>query len=334
MGLLGPPAWEYREAGLLIRTVDPAASDLTMAALTDLMERAWRDDDQDLGERNLVPSHVFDGQAKQGNLLITIEEDTGEVVGFINFVTPAAGPGPDAWVYSHTVGIDPEWKDRGIGTVSKRAQAAYLDECGYRGMAWTFDPNQGRNARLNFHKLGCVNLEFRPNQYPELPGLPADRFVPFLDLHADRYRAALEQGRLPPIAYDDVAHVFVLDDNHRVIESASAISMADDGSFEVGSIPTDQPLLVDNPWDFDALADGSGPSDVQRAIHAARRALFSALLDSPRGRGSHAVVDYLLPEEVLDQTGHETDHPGYILVSRTGVELEYPERPISTPPSR
>ncbi|MFW6152828.1 MAG: GNAT family N-acetyltransferase [Halobacteriota archaeon] len=323
MGLLRPPDWSYREDGLVVTTVDPAASELAMAELTALMERAWRDDDQELGERNLIPSHVFDGQAKQGNLLVTTDERTGDLVGFVNFVTPVEGPGRDHWVYSHTVGVDPGWKDCGVGTVSKRAQAAYLDEFGYRGMAWTFDPKQGRNARLNFHKLGCVNLEFRPNQYPELPGLPADRFVPMLDFESARYREVIDRGELEPIAYDEVVHAIVLDDDHRLDEERSAVALGGD-EVEGGTIPDDCPLLVDNPWDFDALGADDDPSPPQWEIHEAHRELFGAVLDSPAGEGSHVVVDYLSPAEVRTRTGCDSVHPGYVLLPRSSVAGDLP----------
>lgn len=302
--------WSYREGTYIVRPIDPSTFE-DFGRFTELMEAAWAVNDQALEDLNLIPFHVFEGQSKQGNLLGTFTEDGDRLVAFAHFVAPIEGPGEERTVYSHVVAVHPEFQDSGIGRIQKRGQAAYLAEKGYRGMHWTFDPNESRNARFNYRVLGCTSTEFVRNKYPELPGLPADRLICCMEFHTDRFEQAMETGSVEG-EYTDPRHEFVLNADCSVDFEASSVSPTGDWEYAVDGRPTssDRPVVVDNPRTFDSIAEDA----IRREIHFARRALFERLLSTPASEGSYVVVDYLKKGE------SPGDHPAYVLVPSGSVE--------------
>lgn len=82
---------------------------------------------------------------------------------------------------SHVLGVDPEYRDQGIGFLLKHAQRQVVQKQGIELVTWTYDPLESRNAYLNIHKLGAICKINRRNEYGEMAdalnqGLPSDRF--------------------------------------------------------------------------------------------------------------------------------------------------------------
>ncbi len=109
------------------------------------------------------------------------------------------GPG----MHSHMAAVVPEARGLGAGRRLKWYQRRWCVEHGMKWVAWTFDPLQARNARLNLHHLGAVVHEYQVDFYGVLGGLlsgdlPTDRFVAKWDLTGPHVTAAA--GRDPAAA--------------------------------------------------------------------------------------------------------------------------------------
>lgn len=125
-----------------------------------------------------VPSHQTMTAAKNGGFVIGAfhgESCVGFQYSFAGF--------KDGEVYlcSHMMGIDPDYRNQGIGSRLKQKQAEIALEIGYRKIRWTYDPLESRNGYLNLAKLGAVCSDYIENCYGEMKdginaGMPSDRF--------------------------------------------------------------------------------------------------------------------------------------------------------------
>lgn len=100
-----------------------------------------------------------------------------------------------AGMHSHMAAVLPEARGLGAGRRLKWFQRRWCAERGLGWVAWTFDPLQARNARLNLHHLGAVVHEYQVDFYGVLGGvlsgdLPTDRYVALWDLATPGVRAA------------------------------------------------------------------------------------------------------------------------------------------------
>lgn len=71
-------------------------------------------------------------------------------------------------LYSHQLGVLPDYQSMGIG---RRLKLAQRERCRRRGinlMTWTFDPLMGRNGWLNLGHLGGMTGTFLPDWYGPL----------------------------------------------------------------------------------------------------------------------------------------------------------------------
>ncbi len=85
-------------------------------------------------------------------------------------------------IYSQTMGVLPEYRNRGIAEQLKWAQREQALGLGIELITWTFDPLEGANAHLNLHKLGGIARTYKRNVYGEHfgqlnEGQPTDRFL-------------------------------------------------------------------------------------------------------------------------------------------------------------
>jgi chorismate synthase len=98
-------------------------------------------------------------------------------------------------------------RNRGLGTRLKAYQREVVLARGVKEMRWTFDPLQGRNAYVNFAKLGIVCREYVENMYgvtdsPLHGGIATDRMVATWELDSPRAKARLGGEDLPPAGGD------------------------------------------------------------------------------------------------------------------------------------
>lgn len=84
--------------------------------------------------------------------------------------------------WSHMMGVQEGFRDRGLGLRMKLLHRRLAIEQGLRSICWTFDPLESRNAFLNIERLGAAIEEYVPDCYGDFSsslekGLPSDRFV-------------------------------------------------------------------------------------------------------------------------------------------------------------
>ncbi|MEK4229486.1 GNAT family N-acetyltransferase [Solibacillus sp. FSL H8-0538] len=85
-----------------------------------------------------------------------------------------------SYLCSHMLGIDENYRSKGIGEALKYAQRDIAIEKGYTMMLWTYDPLETRNGYLNLTKLHAICDTYVENCYGEMQdglnkGLPSDR---------------------------------------------------------------------------------------------------------------------------------------------------------------
>lgn len=142
-----------------------------------------------------VPTHMLLTLHKEGGIVLLMFD--GETpVGFAYGFLSRTGDG-QLKLASHQAGMLPPYQSRGMGTRLKLAQRDAALEHGLELITWTFDPLQGRNARLNLHKLGAVCSTYIPNLYGDMSdtlnkGLPSDRFRVDWWLTSERVQAKIE----------------------------------------------------------------------------------------------------------------------------------------------
>ncbi|WP_228548283.1 GNAT family N-acetyltransferase [Sporosarcina obsidiansis] len=90
--------------------------------------------------------------------------------------------GKEVYLYSHSLGIHPDYRKLGIGEKLKVAQRQVALEKGFDRIIWTYDPLETVNANLNLHKLRAVVVAYIENAYGEMEdemnsGIPTDRFT-------------------------------------------------------------------------------------------------------------------------------------------------------------
>ena len=145
----------------------------------DIQRRCWGFTDEDVG---LYPPLLLTVSQNGGTVLGAFDGD--ELVGYL-FGYPALHD-PHGQrrlkIYSQTMGILPEYRNRGIAEQLKWAQRERALALGIELITWTFDPLEGANAHLNLHKLGGIVRTYKRNVYGERfgklnEGQPTDRFV-------------------------------------------------------------------------------------------------------------------------------------------------------------
>jgi predicted GNAT superfamily acetyltransferase len=165
-----------------------------LSACVRLQSEVWGFEDKDvLPRRSLVVARAIGGQVI--GAFDTSHPGTspeGEAVSLVGFAVALPGIAPAApgtakirpYLHSHMLGVQANYRNRGIGRRLKLAQREDALARGITRMEWTFDPLEIKNAFLNIAKLGAVVRRYTPNLYgvssSRLQGtLPSDR------LHAE-----------------------------------------------------------------------------------------------------------------------------------------------------
>ncbi len=133
-------------------------------------------------ETDVVPLHMLITAVHNGGLVIGAFDGNnliGALFGFPGLETTPDGPRPKHC--SHMMGIHPNYRDKGLGFLLKRAQWQMVRHQGLDHITWTYDPLLSRNAYLNIAKLGAVCNTYRRSEYGDMRdelnlGLPSDRF--------------------------------------------------------------------------------------------------------------------------------------------------------------
>lgn len=124
-----------------------------------------------------VPTNIMHTIAMNGGVVIGAY--IGEQLVGMSLALPLFCEGE--WVlWSHMVGVHPEYRGQGIGFNLKQAQRRWALNHGYETMRWTFDPLQRGNANFNIRHLGAYSRKYHINLYGDMTddinaGLPSDR---------------------------------------------------------------------------------------------------------------------------------------------------------------
>jgi predicted GNAT superfamily acetyltransferase len=105
----------------------------------------------------------------------------------------------NAYLHSHMLAVQPEYRNSGIGRKLKLAQRIDALARGITVMEWTFDPLEIKNAYLNIVRLGAVVHSYTPNFYGVFSsrlqaGLLTDRLHAEWFMDSPRVHAALNGG--------------------------------------------------------------------------------------------------------------------------------------------
>ena len=120
------------------------------------------------------------------------------MIGFINALPGFSGrEGLPAFP---DVGVQQDFRRRGIGKALKLAQRDEAIRRGIQRIEWTFDPLEIHNAYFNLERLGVICRRYIADAYgpstSSLHGrLPTDRLVAEWHLTSPRVRSRTESGR-------------------------------------------------------------------------------------------------------------------------------------------
>ncbi len=152
------------------------------------------------------------GEGLYPPVLNTAVENGGTVIGafdglkLIGFIYGFVGLHTDRRIKlcSQTMGVLPEYRNRGVATMLKWAQRERVLANGIDLITWTYDPLEASNARLNLRALGGVSHLYKRNIYGEnfsalSKGLPSDRFLVEWWITTDRVQQRHDRVPVEPI---------------------------------------------------------------------------------------------------------------------------------------
>jgi predicted GNAT superfamily acetyltransferase len=155
------------------------------------------------------------GEGLYPPMLKTAAENGGTIIGafdgakMIGFLFGFLGLHTDRHLKlcSQTMGILPEYRNKGVAATLKWAQRERVLANGIDLITWTYDPLEAPNARLNLHTLGGVAHVYKQNIYGENfgalgKGLPSDRFLVEWWIATARVQQRRDRMVVEPIGVD------------------------------------------------------------------------------------------------------------------------------------
>lgn len=166
-----------------------------------LQTEIWGYDVQDtIPLREFIVIRRIGGQVIGAFDLAKSKQPYGDGASMIGFAMSMPGISEgSAYLHSHMLAVQPEYRDRGLGRKLKMAQRDEALGRGIRKMEWTFDPLEIKNAYLNIARLGAVVRSYTPNFYSVFSsrlqgGLPTDRLHAEWWMDSPRVQTALQGG--------------------------------------------------------------------------------------------------------------------------------------------
>ncbi|MCS6887507.1 MAG: GNAT family N-acetyltransferase [Chloroflexus sp.] len=197
-----------RPAGVWIGL--PQAADLP--AIAALYRAVW--------DSQPYPTDLFSAEFGPGTALAATVDGqlAGFLLGFLRFGGAPNAPNELA-IESQVMAVDPVYRQHGIATRLKRAQANDALARGLRCIQWTVDPLQLPNALLNFNRLHAIAGAFARGYYPvhnALNLVTASRFIiTWLPASAHGRLGLVDGGERPALA--DLPGVAVLNDGPKLM---------------------------------------------------------------------------------------------------------------------
>jgi len=172
-------------------TIRPFSSLAEYEACADFQEEIWG-----LGFSEKVPPAILMIANRLSGLAAGAFAPDGTIQGFVFGLTGVIDGRLVHW--SDMLGVRADRRDGGLGTQLKGYQRAVLLERGIQEMRWTFDPLQGRNAHVNFTKLGIVSREYVENMYGDtespLHRIGTDRLIATWEMDSSRVLERLRRA--------------------------------------------------------------------------------------------------------------------------------------------
>jgi chorismate synthase len=221
-------------------------------ACTELQEEVWG---RGFSER--VSAATLMIANRLGGLTAGAFDDGGHLQGFVFGLTGLMDGELVHW--SDMLAVVPEARDQGLGTRLKHYQRDVLLSRGIRRMHWTFDPLQGRNAHVNFSKLGVESREYVQDMYGETDsplhrGVGTDRLVAVWEMDSERVRKRLAGEEKYP-------------DPEEVRSLPRALAVEEEGGFPSPGNPmldhSEDRILLNVPGDLDAIMEYNLPLAVR-----------------------------------------------------------------------
>ncbi|MGE6613331.1 GNAT family N-acetyltransferase [Peribacillus sp. NPDC076916] len=153
------------------------------------------------GENDSIPTHQTITAVKNGGLVLGAYCEE-KLIGF-QYSFPGFN-GQTAYLCSHILGIDEQFRNKGIGEKLKLAQREEALKLGFSIITWTYDPLESINGYLNIAKLGGVCSTYIANCYGEMEdllnsGIPSDRFL--VEWHIGKKETTDSSGRGIPLDF-------------------------------------------------------------------------------------------------------------------------------------
>jgi predicted GNAT superfamily acetyltransferase len=215
-------------------------------------------------ETEIVPVHILRTVADHGGVLIGAYKESvlvGFVFGFPGLERIGDFPEQSHLMHaSHMVGINPDFRDSGLGFDLKRAQWQAVRQQKIDHISWTYDPMQSRNASLNISKLGAVCNTYSEDHYGEMrdninAGLPSDRFIVDWWINTTRVQNRLDRnrrGRLSLDHYQD-AKARIINPVQQWVDQFP-VPADEINDFSAQKLPI---VLVEIPTDFQNMTAGN-----------------------------------------------------------------------------
>ncbi|WP_298817381.1 GNAT family N-acetyltransferase [Chloroflexus sp.] len=166
------------------------------------------------------PGDLFSAEFGPATALVATVDNrlAGFLLGFLRFgsMSPVGG---ELAVESQVMAVDPTYRNHGLATRLKRAQAQAALDRGLHCIQWTVDPLQLPNALLNFNRLHAVAGAFVRGYYPvqnELNVVTASRFIVTWLPASDHGRRGLVDGG-ERLTFADLSGVAVLNDGPQML---------------------------------------------------------------------------------------------------------------------
>jgi predicted GNAT superfamily acetyltransferase len=126
--------------------------------------------------------------------------DAGRLAGFVFGLTGVEDGRLVHW--SDMLAVADRYRGRGLGRRLKEYQRSMLLPRGVELVYWTFDPLEGRNAHLNFARLGVIARSYvrdlyGPGTSPLHAGVGTDRLVAEWWIRSDRVEQRLASSPAP-----------------------------------------------------------------------------------------------------------------------------------------
>jgi predicted GNAT superfamily acetyltransferase len=173
-------------------TIRPFATLEEYEACADFQEEIWGE-----GFSEKVSAAILMIANRLGGVAAGAFDEEGILHGFVFGLTGLLDGRPVHW--SDMLAVRARGRDTGLGTRLKHYQRRVLLDRGIGEMRWTFDPLQGRNAHVNFSKLGITSREYVENMYGETDsplhkGVGTDRLVAIWAMDSERVKSRLGAG--------------------------------------------------------------------------------------------------------------------------------------------